>query len=222
MIDINTVTYEDLKAGKYEKDLPELYELKNVVEHNTPFHNRQVVFDHILDVFKSMKDLLKLDFIAEKEVRNRIDSRLDKSVGNSTRRELLLQSALLHDIAKDITVKKLPDGRLVCPKHDEAGVEAIKGFKKRFGWLEKDMKFVESLVRRHLTLADLVDAAWKEPNHKTEVIRQIKDFTGDSCLEEALFQLADAMGLDLKTFDPEYLNAREKICKELILNEAKI
>ena len=222
MIDISAVTYEDLRAGKYEKELPELYELKNTIEHSLPFHDRQPVFDHILEVFKSLRELLKLDFVNNAERKGKIENHLNKRIGNFTRRELLLQASLLHDIAKDIAVKELPDGRLVCPKHDEAGAGAVKDFKSRFGWTENDMTFVKGLIKRHLTMADLIDEVWKEPARKDATMNKIKAFCGESCLEDLLLGWADSNGLDLKTLDPGYLKSRADVCREMILNEIEL
>jgi hypothetical protein len=207
MIDVNMFSYEDLKTGKYEKELSELYKLKNYVEHDLPFHNKQSAFDHTIKVFKGLKELLKLDFIVDVQRRNKIIEQLNKKVDRFTRKELLIQSSLLHDIGKSETFDV---------DHVVVSAGMIKNFKERFGWSEKDIVFVESLVKNHLAITDLIDKIWKESAKKENFIRKIKEIAGDIYLEELLLVWADTIGLDLKRNDPDYFNSRERICKELI------
>jgi len=222
-IDIDQVTYDDLRAGRYEEELPELYSLKNTVEHILPFHDRQSVFDHTLGVFLAMKELLTLDFVADEKRKDEIKKLLCEKVGRFTRRELLLQLALLHDIAKGVTARALPDGSRVCPKHDEVGAEMMKNFKDRFRWSDADLCFVESMVRKHLTINDMVDAVWRSGDDvkKADAIERIKKFTGGTYVEELLFMWADTSGLDLKRLDKKYFDLRAGVCKELILRGRK-
>ena len=222
MIDINTVTYEGLLAGKYKKELPELYRLKTVVEHNLPYHNMHAVFDHTLDVFKSSQGLLTLYFVKDSARKKAIKKELNSMVGEYSRKELTLQSALLHDMAKSSTIKKKPDGKIVCPKHDEEGAKMIDSFRERFGWTKADMEFVRSMVKNHLVVTDLVDEAWRNPESKKEIYAKIKEVTGGVYLEEMFLAWADTAGLHLKKYDPEYFRHRESVCREMILNEIKI
>ncbi len=222
MLDINSITYDDLKAGKYEKDLPELYELKDVVEHHLPFHEHQPVFDHVIGVFRGIKTLLKLDFIDDSEKRNKIERRLDEKIGRHSRRELLMCSSLLHDITKGEVIKLKPDGSTSCPDHEKIAAEKVEIFKERFGWDEKDLDFVKILIKNHGIVHEAIDKILENPNKKKTVLNELKILTGDSYLESIFLKLADDIGLDLKRIDPSLFNLREKASKELILNEIEI
>ena len=63
---------------------------------------------------------------------------------------VLLFAALCHDLGKPLTTVELNDGKIVCPKHGEAGVEPSMVFLNRIGapkWLKKA---VAPLVKEHV------------------------------------------------------------------------
>jgi tRNA nucleotidyltransferase (CCA-adding enzyme) len=63
---------------------------------------------------------------------------------------VLLFAALCHDLGKPLTTVVLDDGKVVCPKHGESGVEPSMFFLNRIGapkWLKKA---VAPLVKEHV------------------------------------------------------------------------
>jgi len=92
VMDVSEITMKRLRDGKLVKELPELYELKDVIEINT-WHDHDPVFNHTLNV---MKNLLAL----EKKLGAKGNALLSRRIGFHTRRELLFLAAMLHDIAK--------------------------------------------------------------------------------------------------------------------------
>jgi len=57
LLNISDVTIEKLKSGDLIQELPEIYELKEVIE-NTIGHINRSVFNHTLDVLENLEKLI--------------------------------------------------------------------------------------------------------------------------------------------------------------------
>lgn len=58
MLKISDISIEKLRNNEFQKELPEFYELKGVIENNS-WHSNDPVFDHTLAVLKELEKLLK-------------------------------------------------------------------------------------------------------------------------------------------------------------------
>jgi len=58
MIKVSAINIKKLKDGEFKKELPEFYELKDVVENNA-WHNDDIVFTHALMVLKKLGEITK-------------------------------------------------------------------------------------------------------------------------------------------------------------------
>jgi len=85
-----------------------------------------------------------------------------KFLGEFSDIEALKMGALLHDIGKPDTFKRI-DGRVTFYEHDKVGAEIVKRLGSRWKWGEDLTRFVADLVRHHLRLfylRDLLPMLW--------------------------------------------------------------
>ncbi len=165
MINMLELTASGLKSGKYEKDFPELYSLKNCVENNA-WHNNESVFDHTIKVLENMEKILE-------NIKNvRMEKWLDEKIDKMTRKELLLISALLHDIAKGESLVKNSDGTTYSPGHEKIAGNRIKEFSALFGMGRGDAVLVEKIIRRHGEMHSVLGSMINGNNAEIEVLKK--------------------------------------------------
>jgi len=109
MIKVSAISIKKLRDGEFKKELPEFYELKDVVENNA-WHNDDVVFTYTLAVLKKLEGITK-------RANNKINSYLSQKVDGNTRGQLLFLATLFHDIAKPETFAS-EEGSTLCPDHE--------------------------------------------------------------------------------------------------------
>jgi len=214
MLSIPEITYEGLKSGKYENNLPELYKLKKCVENNA-WRNHQSVFDHTIETFKELKKLLELEFL-EGPKRERLNKKLDEKIGSHNRRDLLVVASLLHDIAKDEKLKIKEDGTTECPSHEVLGSRYVPNFKDKFGLDDSDISFVGKIVAHHGEVHDFLGKCISDSKNKIGYLEILKDIIKDVYLEILLLCFADTLGSDLKKNKPDEFEGRVNLYKELI------
>ncbi len=120
-----------LKDMGWDAFYPELLALQGCVQ-DKHWHPEGDVWTHTLLVVDEAAHLLK-----ERELQGQ-------------EKVVLLFAALCHDLGKPLTTVVLDDGKVVCPKHGEAGIEPSMDFLNRIGapkWLKKA---VSPLVKEHV------------------------------------------------------------------------
>src|SRR3989338_8341650 len=122
MLKVSQITIERLRNNELAKELPEFYQLKDLVENNRN-HNHDVVFEHSLNTAESMREQIA----SSPELIQRL---LENKVGEHTRKELLMLTTLLHDIGK-LTTKKQEGEKVWFPGHDESGARIAGEMLKR-------------------------------------------------------------------------------------------
>ncbi len=124
------------------------------------------VLDHNLEALKQMEEIL-----ASPEVffSGEYDD-LVAYAGTESTRELLLWSALFHDIGKPETLKMRHE-RLTFHNHDRAGGRLFAGVSRRLAWSNKNRHRVCRLIDNHM---------W--PFHLNNVLRKEKKVTPKACL----------------------------------------
>lgn len=117
-----------------------------------------------------------------------VDRHLLECVANSAemrrrvrRPDLLLISALLHDIGKGYP-----------GDHTEAGVRIVPSICTRLGMTHKDSEIVVCLIRNHLTLAD---TATRRDISDPTTIEKVAEYLGDPLVVEILEVLTEADSL---------------------------
>lgn len=206
---ISDITADKLQNGEYFDFIPELYHLKNFTE-NSLWHDHQTVFDHVIKVFKNLETFL--DSIKNESF---ISIYLSQKVDDKTRKELLIISTLLHDIAKGKTLVISPDGTAKCPGHELVGASQVKHFAERFNLTPKQTNIVERIVRYHTLSHDLMTSMIVSGDNK-KYFDTYQNTIGDVTLEIILLTLADIKGSDLEQADAQQFQDRVEVIDRMI------
>lgn len=197
MIQVSAIGLKKIKSGVYTDELPELYELRDVVEDSRSWHKNDSTFDHTLRAWEKIEEVLK-------KVNNKINSYLAQKVGNHTRRQLLFLGILFHDIGKKDTII-VKDGFTKCPGHEEYGAKKARPILDRFDLSEKEKEVVFDLIRYHMLTFFVVSPS--NPKVDQEV-KKIKKDHPDIFLELILLSMADTLGTQLDEGNPEEFKFR--------------
>ena len=185
------------------KELPELYELRDVFEDN-PYHFNESVFDHIISVLEELKGIYK-------QLGENIKTYLNQKIDTKTRWELLFLATVLHDIAKKDTIVT-KDNENWCPEHEAKGAEKAKKILERFDVSEEENQFVASLIREHLLLHVMFESGHDLDREYKEFKTKCKGFA----IEMILLAWADLLGTQYKETDPEDFKFRINFYKKAL------
>ena len=201
---IKGLTLEKMEAGKLKKDIPEFYELDQIIENN-PWHNRESVFKHSLSVAKELKKLIK-------KASQKIKVYLDQIIAIYSRKELLLLAAFFHDIGKKETFKQ-ENNSTKCLQHEEKSAEKLRHFLPKFNLPAEEKKLVIEVVRNHGFFHDLLDCPKRNLEEK---LKEFKRNNTQIFLEVVLLSMADILGSQLKENKPGEFNFRINFLKKII------
>ncbi len=122
--DFRLLTIENIRQGAYQTELPELYQLRGLIENNAS-HDHDDVFEHNLRTATALETLLN-------QSNQQIQASLGESVGCFTGGQILWLAGLFHDIGKART--EVRDGEYNrFPGHESSGAEILKSMLTRFG-----------------------------------------------------------------------------------------
>src|SRR3989338_687577 len=181
LLNISDITIKKIKAGDLADDLPEIYELKDVIE-NTIGHINKSVFDHTIDVLENLEKLINK---------------------NNKKQQLLILATLFHDIGKKETLMT-KEGKTFCPRHELAGAEKTANILKRFNLSPVEKDYIIRIITNHGRLHDFMDKANRK-NLEVEYNEEIKEIK-DIIYEILLLTKSDTMGSDLKKDSPNEYN----------------
>ena len=199
-----TVVYLD-KLGLLTAIIPEMAATREVGQPK----------EHTWDVFHhSARSISALDFILHRsgwEFANRgvlagipwdenIESYFETKVSPlSTRRVLTKLAALLHDIAKPQTRIVNEFGKVRFYGHPQEGAPVAAAILERLRFSNREIKFVEAVVRYHLRPVQMTEAG--TPPTRRAVYRYFRDM-GEAAYATLYFSLADHLatrGPDLES-----------------------
>jgi poly(A) polymerase len=158
------------RLGLIAAILPELAALHGVEQSH--FHHLDV-HGHTLEV---LREQLKIERAPERvfgaELGARLAALLEEPLADElTRAQALRFAALTHDIAKPVTRKVLPNGRVTFIGHDAVGEEVIAGICRRLRTSERLREFLGANARHHLALGFLVH---ERPLDRAAVYRYLR------------------------------------------------
>ncbi len=214
-VNISQLTSINLKKGGYEKELPEFYLLKKIIEDNA-WHDKQSVFDHTIAVLEKLEEVIRLNLFHGKR-KIFIKKQLDSKVGNYSRKNLLIVSTVLHDIAKPISVIKDPNGVVRCPEHEAFGSVIAENFSSRFGFDKKDEGFVKRMINNHGLIVEIQNQVIKK-GKKELYFGIFKKIVGNIYIELLLLFYSDLLGSDLKRLNKSEFNKREELVLDFLQN----
>lgn len=183
------INIDKLRNNELADLIPEVYELKAVVENN-PWHNNDSVFNHTLNVLVKLQGLLK-------NVKGKISDYLAQKVTNHTREDLLFLATLFHDIGKKETLLK-KNGKAYCFGHEEVSATKVKRILAGFDLSAEEKDFVTQLVKFHGLPNSIVRA---DNDRLAEEFSQFKRSHSNIFPELVLFTIADTLGSQLADND---------------------
>ena len=206
MLKLSDINIEKLKKNKLESELPEFYELKNIVENNA-WHINDSVFDHTVNVLEKLEELMN-------NAKYKIRIYLNEKIDNYSKKDILFLAALFHDIAKKETIKT--GGAITsCPNHEEEGSHKCKAILSRFDLSEKEKDVIVRIVRYHGEIHAIVDP---ENERLEDQYKEFRTKYHDILLELILLAMADISGCQLNENDPDEFNFRMNFYQNVIYN----
>lgn len=187
----------DLKAGTYIHKIPELYELRTVVEHNPWHDNDGNVFNHTVNVVEQMELLLK------------------KHVYTGSKIDLLWWSCVFHDIGKKETYVLDPKTKTnASPGHDIVGGHIAYGIMKRLQYSEKKSQYVRNVIFHHDVMHEMVTISLHRGS--LSPFKLLKSMTGDIWKELVMVLYADMFSLNPTAAVRSEHEKRKRIVEQLV------
>jgi hypothetical protein len=197
---------EKIRRGEFIKQIPEFYELKDIIENND-WHDNDSVFNHTLTVLGKLEKILK-------DVKGEILDYLDRKVSGYTRRELLSLAVLLHDVAKKETIIK-KNAKTSCPNHEEKSAIKANRILSRFDLSEKEKELIIRLIKHHDTIHLILKMDTAKRDREFDKFK--KEHSG-LFWEVALLGMADTLGCQPKGRAADEVNCRLKFYRKLLFN----
>ena len=206
MLKIADVTIEKLRNGELADELPEFYELKDIVENNE-WHTNSSVFDHTIVVLEKLEELLK-------KTNKKINSYLNQIVDKNTRSQLLFLGTVFHDIGKKETTVK--DGESIsCPGHEKCGAIKTNKILDRFDLSDTEKTIVIQIIGNHGVVHHIANPKNEKSKEEYE---DFKSKFSNTFLESTLLGMADTLGGQLRDNLPDEFDFRMKFYYNVIDN----
>ena len=142
------------ELGAMSVVLPEVSRMRGVGQ--SPYHHLDV-YEHTRSVLAETIELARAPAEWLGEHGEAVARFLDEPLANElTRGQALRFGALLHDVAKPLTRRVTPEGRVTFVGHDAAGAEVAAEVLTRLRASERLREHVSALTRHHLRLGFLV------------------------------------------------------------------
>lgn len=213
-LNILSVTSKSLKEGALRGILPEYYDLSSAVENN-PWHKNQNVFDHVVGVFDGLEKVLMFEFL-DKNSRDKINSILQEKVEKHSRREILIFAAILHDIAKSLTlIRNEKTGMTTCPGHEMIGSYLSAEMGRRFGLRNKSLHHLQMVVLYHGFVHEILTLSIRKGTPK-KYFDLFKNMISNNYIELLILAYADMLGSDLPKVNPQEFSQREELIKSIL------
>lgn len=204
-IKISEFTIDKIKNREFEKIIPELYELENIVE-NSDWHINDDVLHHTISVLIELEKLLE-------ETNDKIKCYLDQIIAKHSRKEILFLGATFHNLGKKETFLK-EDNITKCPEHEEKGAEKLKKTIKRFDLPSKEEEIVIQIVKNHGVIHSILDA----PEDAKKQLEKLKQKYSNIFLEMVLLAMADMLGSQLRDNKPGEFEFRKDFLSKILNN----
>ena len=177
-----------------QKDVPELYELKNVFGNNNWHY--ETTFDHTVNVLKEFEKFFE-------EYKNFFDDK---------KKNLFKWVILLHDIAKKETLVVTDDGRTSFPNHWEMGARKADLILRKLKLSDENRIYIVSMIKNHHLPHDMFG---DDGNYYDNFVK-IKNNFPDIYKEILLMGFLDTKGSNLENNDKEKYDFRINVYKKLL------
>lgn len=142
---------------------PLFLKLKTVIE-NSPWHDHEAVYDHLIKTHKIAEEQINGGFITNEEARKLFLDFTNESIDGVKRKDLMLITALIHDIGKILYYKENDkeqplrhenlEGITRMPGHEYYGSTIVSELLKDTGLTKENIEKIANVVRLHDTFND--------------------------------------------------------------------
>jgi putative nucleotidyltransferase with HDIG domain len=198
----------NIVSGRLFDLVPELYELKDVIENSADgWHDQESVFDHTLSVMNALEKAF-LNF------HGYIKGTINKEVTTNTRKILLKVATVLHDIGKKETIVKDQNGFTICEGHEKISVQKAKKILNLFDVSREEAEFILNIIENHHIFHRLLRT--DNQNFQQEFVTLKNKFSGTIWTELILLSYADTINSQLKRVDAKEFRRRINFYKQEI------
>jgi len=202
---IEKISVSRLKSGALFKLLPEVYEMKDVVENNE-WHNNEDIFSHILKVLNNFETFLR------KNRNNKIRTYMNKRVDFAKIKDLIFFSILLHDVGKKWTVQKKKN-IINFPGHEIISAKKSKKILNRFFLSDREKNIILCMIKNHTALHIIIDPENKNLGKDFKKFYKKKEL---DMIGFVLLVMMDTLNSYLKKTKPEQYNFRVLFYKKTL------
>jgi len=219
MLEIEKFTIKDLREDKYLNDLPDFYDLKNVVEISA-WHNNQTVFDHVVLVYENLLKSLDGSFLPE-DFQEKFKLMLGKRVGTKDVCELLKIATLFHDISKNNCTLVHANGTTSSPGHEIIGSAESYKFSAKFELNTEQSIFVSEIIKYHGFAYDILFHVirTKKVDYYFEIFKKV---LADFSLPVLVLFYSDLLGSDYKSNNISGFENLKNLIIELIIKDISL
>jgi len=199
---INDLTIKKIVFNRLLNELPEFYELKNVIENNN-WHHNESTFDHTLKVLSNY-----IKFFVKSS--DKISKYLNKKVDKYQIKDLIYLAVILHDLGKKETIIKSGD-KSSFPLHEKISVAKSKKILNKFNFSASEKNFVLEIIKQHSYLHSIV-----EPDNKNleQQFNGLKKKMPQYIVGLVILVMADTINSYLKETMPKKYKFRISFYKE--------
>lgn len=211
MISLSDVNVKNIISDEFVVDLPELHDLKIVIENN--IWHKESVFDHTLKIFSLYENALFIesenDFLSW-ALKNILSNEID----GVSKKDLFKLIILFHDIAKLDNIVFDKHGFTHCLGHEEIGYLKTKLILERFGLSASCREYILKMIKYH----GIPHVALDNFEEAKTLLREKSKIFIDIYPDLLLFCLLDTMGSHLKISNPDDYGRRLDLYREIIIN----
>ena len=186
LINSYNVIIKIYKAGLLEEIMPELVSTKNTAR---CYYPKMGLLGHSFDALKILEEFYNTNFKnVFPKFSKRISAHLEEKISRITKRKTLLKlAALLHDIGKPKSAKKI-EGRLRFFEHEEMGCNIINIIGKRLKLANNEIKYLKILTLHHMRIGNLTSAEELTDRAAWRFFRDL----GDDAIDLIVLSVTDA------------------------------
>ena len=198
---IKDFTLEKYESGELLETVPCFKLLKNIIENDRLHHNNDSVYNHTLNVARSLTDIAGSCQL--------FSSFFSRKIKSSTVLHLVTAAALFHDVGK-VATYEVSGGVTSCKGHEEASFLFVSDFFENVGGDPDEKKIIAEIVRNHAVFYPFI-----EPDN-TEMDKDLKKLEKELPFypELLLFCMADIRGSQLKDNDLQLYQFKDSLLYE--------
>ncbi|MFH1540380.1 MAG: HD domain-containing protein [Elusimicrobiota bacterium] len=177
LADSYTTIMKIYKSNLLKEIIPELVKTKNIAK---CYYAKMGLLGHSFDVLKMLEKFYNTDFKnVFPKFHKKISAHLEEKISKTTKRKTLLKlAALLHDIGKPKSAKKI-GGRLRFFEHEDRGCDIINIIGKRLKFSNNEINYLKILIKHHMRIGNLTSAEKLTDKAAWRFFRDLEDNATD-------------------------------------------